>query len=47
MEFRPRHVKDQGKPYKSKTPLAMEIGVQRFAVMLPRTEQEHPRRRPG
>ena len=38
-EFRPRHVKDQGKPYKSKAPLSMEIGVQRFAVMLPKTEQ--------
>ena len=40
VEFRPRHMKDQGQPYKSKVPLKIEIGVQRFAVMLPRSEQE-------
>ena len=40
VEFRPRHVKDQGQPYKSKVPLSMEIGIQRFAVMLPKSEQD-------
>ena len=41
VEFRPCHVKDFGKPYKSKQPIFMDIGVQRFAVMLPRDEQLH------
>ena len=40
MQFRPRHVRDLGKKYRSKQPLEMEIGVQRFAVMLPVEEQE-------
>ena len=39
VEFRPRHVRDRLKPYKTKTPLFMDIGVQRFAVMLPQEEQ--------
>ena len=38
--FRPRHVRDQGKKYRVKQPLDMDIGVQRFAVMLPVEEQE-------
>ena len=38
--FRPRHVKDRGKKYRTKAPLDMDIGVQRFAVMLPVEEQE-------
>ena len=38
--FRPRHVRDQGKKYRAKQPLGMDIGVQRFAVMLPVEEQE-------
>ena len=39
VEFRPRDKRDSGKPYKTKVPLNMEIGVQRFAVMLPSSEQ--------
>ena len=38
--FRPRHVRDKGTKYRSKEPLDMDIGVQRFAVMLPVEEQE-------
>ena len=37
--FRPRHVKDNSKPYKTKPPITMDIGVQRFAVMLLVEEQ--------
>ena len=37
--FRPRHVSDKGKAYKSKTPNEIEIGIQRFAVLLPVEEQ--------
>ena len=40
VQFRPRHVRDKGKPYKVKKPLSMDIGIQRFAVMLPREEQD-------
>ena len=40
VEFRTRHVKDQGKPYCSKDPLQMEIRVQRYAMMLPKSEQD-------
>ena len=40
VQFRPRHVRDRGKKYRAKLPLEMEIGVQRFAVMLPVEEQE-------
>ena len=40
VRFRPRHVRDQGKKYRAKQPLDMDIGVQRFAVMLPVEEQE-------
>ena len=40
VSFRPRHVRDKGKKYRSKEPLDMDIGVQRFAVMLPIEEQE-------
>ena len=40
VQFRPRHAKDLDKPYRSKVPLTMEIGVQRFAVMLPKVEQD-------
>ena len=39
VELRPRHVSDRGKAYKSKKPVVMVIGVQRFAVMLPAEEQ--------
>ena len=39
MEFRPRHARDKGRRYKSKKPNYMDIGVQRFAVMLPIEEQ--------
>ena len=37
--FRPRHVSDKGQTYKSKPEEEMEIGVQRFAVLLPVEEQ--------
>ena len=40
VQFRPRHVRDRGKKYRTKQPLEMDIGVQRFAVMLPVEEQE-------
>ena len=40
VQFRPRHVRDRGKKYRAKQPLDMDIGVQRFAVMLPVEEQE-------
>ena len=39
VEFRPRHARDRGKAYKAKKPQSMDIGVQRFAVMLPVEEQ--------
>ena len=39
VEFRPRHKKDVGKDYRSKLPQFMDIGVQRFAVVLPLEEQ--------
>ena len=39
VEFRPRNKKDVGKGYRSKLPQFMDIGVQRFAVMLPLEEQ--------
>ena len=39
VSFRPRHVSDLGKKYKSKKAEEMEIGVQRFAVLLPVEEQ--------
>ena len=35
VNFRPRHVSDLCKKYVSKHPEEMEIGVQRFAVLLP------------
>ena len=41
IQFRPRHKRDKDKPYQKKVPLTMEIGVQRFAVMLPVEEQGH------
>ena len=41
IQFRPRHKRDKDKPYKRKVPLTMDIGVQRFAVMLPVEEQDH------
>ena len=34
VEFRLRHASDIGKAYVSKTPTEMEIGTQRFAVLL-------------
>ena len=39
VEFRPRRAADKGANYKSKAPQRMEIGVQRFAVMLAVEEQ--------
>ena len=39
VQFRPRHVRDRGEKYRVKQPLDMDIGVQRFAVMLPIEEQ--------
>ena len=39
VEFRPRHVRDIPKPYITKPPVRMTIGVQRFAVLLPMEEQ--------
>ena len=36
--FRPRHKKDSGKPYVSKTAQRLEIGVQRFAVLMAEEE---------
>ena len=38
--FRPRHTSDRSKPYQSKPEVHLEIGVQRFAVLLPVEEQE-------
>ena len=32
--FRPRHKRDTGKPYVTKTAQHMTIGVQRFAVLM-------------
>ena len=40
--FRPRNVTDKGKDYASKTPKTLEIGVQRFAVLLAKEEQGTP-----
>ena len=40
VSFRPRHVKDNGKPYKSKQPHSLTIGAQRFAVLLAQEEIE-------
>ena len=40
VQFRPRHVRDKSQKYRTKQPLEMDIGVQRFAVMLPVEEQE-------
>ena len=40
--FRPRHVSDWGKPYRSKEAVSLEIGVQRCAVLLPVEEQHQP-----
>ena len=40
VSFRPRHVKDNPKPYKTKTPYTLVIGAQRFAVLLPKEEIE-------
>ena len=42
VSFRPRHATDKGKDYVSKTPQTLQIGVQRFAVLLAREEQEAP-----
>ena len=39
VEFRPRRATDKGAGYKSKVPQSIEIGVQRFAVMLAVEEQ--------
>ena len=39
VEFRPRRAADKGTVYKPKAPQNMEIGVQRFAVMLAVEEQ--------
>ena len=39
VSFRPRHVRDKAKKYQTKRPLELEIGVQRFAVLLPLEEQ--------
>ena len=39
---RPRNVTDKGKDYISKTPKTLEIGVQRFAVLLAKEEQDTP-----
>ena len=33
--FRPRHVAERGQQYVPKEPIAMDIGVQRFSVLLP------------
>ena len=38
--FRPRHKKDTGKPYVSKTAQRLEIGVQRFAVLMAQDEMK-------
>ena len=39
VSFRPRHTRDRDKPYSSKRPVTMKIGVQRFSVLLPAEEQ--------
>ena len=39
VEFRPRRASDKGASYRAKVPQRMEIGVQRFAVMLAVEEQ--------
>ena len=38
--FRPRHKADSSTKYTSKEPVTMEIGIQRFAVLLPKELQE-------
>ena len=38
--FRPRNKRDNGKPYVSKNAHRLQIGVQRFAVLLAREERE-------
>ena len=40
VSFRPRHVADKRKAYHYKEPQTLEIGVQRFAVLLAKEEQE-------
>ena len=40
VEFRPRHVADKTKPYVKKPGVNLEIGVQRFSVLLPVEEQQ-------
>ena len=40
--FRTRNVTDKGKDYLSKTPKTLEIGVQRFAVLLAKEERGTP-----
>ena len=40
VSFRPRHKSDNAKKYRSKKPLELEIGVQRFSVLLPVEEQD-------
>ena len=42
VSFRPRHAADKDKDYVSKTPKTLQIGVQRFAVLLAKEEQEAP-----
>ena len=42
VSFRPQHATDKGKDYVSKTPQTLQIGVQMFAVLLAREEQEAP-----
>ena len=39
VSLRPRHVSDRLHGYKYKVPVEMELGVQRFAVLLPAEEQ--------
>ena len=39
--FRPRHKRDTGKPYVSKTAQRLEIGVQRFAVLMAQEELQN------
>ena len=40
VQFRPRHIRDNGKPYKHKTPIQMDFCMQRFAVILTKQEQD-------
>ena len=40
--YRPLHATDKGQDYVSKTPQTLQIGVQRFAVLLARKGQEVP-----